>query len=435
MKFPKIVWTLLYNCIGVIVPTAIIIFATRIFKPSEVGTWIVFTTITIFTAKIRDALVQAAMVRQAASMDNYFSAVKAGGILSVLIEIFFSLIALTLAFCNFFPLFSPFFLLYPVYGFGLAMYSWQATAHQVKHDVQKMVVSVVTLCVVSGLGLIWLITQNQTIDKLILVQGIGYAGGALAGTTLLSGRAIYKSTTSRQLYAEFFLFGKFGIARDLFGTISARIGIFLTAGWMSLADTATLGIIQRLNQLIIMPSIAAQMLFFPTACRLAEEKKIAELKDTTEENLAKTLATLLPFAILIAIFSAPILSLFEKLYSGGAPLLTVSILATAVLTPFGQSFGSITYAVKKPKLNATVVTVGAILNVILGVALIYFLGLWGAILAPALTDLFGFFWTRQILYKELGLHVEKSFALIPNIYSNWFNRLKTKLSRPFTVKS
>jgi hypothetical protein len=70
-----------------------------------------------------------------------------------------------------------------------------------------------------------------------------------------------------------------------------------------------------------------------------------------------------------------------------------------------------------------VVLVNSILNIVIGYVLMRSIGLLGAPLALAATEIIGFFWIGRILRNLAGISFLATFREIPGVYVSAFGKL------------
>ena len=97
-------------------------------------------------------------------------------------------------------------------------------------------------------------------------------------------------------------------------------------------------------------------------------------------------------------------------------ILAIYLLLATIITPFGAAFGSMVTAMGKPQMAFRIVLVNSILNIGIGYLLMSNIGLMGAPLSMAITELGGFIWIGTILKKEADISIVSTFAKIPGIY-------------------
>ena len=115
-------------------------------------------------------------------------------------------------------------------------------------------------------------------------------------------------------------------------------------------------------------------------------------------------------------------------YQGAIGLLVISIWTVGVFAPFGSAFGSVSCALSRPDLNSRIVIVNGLINIGLSYFLILHIGVYGAVLAPFLTELAGYLLTDRILSRQLTVHYSDVWRRTFSQYKSHFIQLKSYLS-------
>ncbi|NTW49115.1 MAG: oligosaccharide flippase family protein [Chlorobiales bacterium] len=432
LQYSKILWTLVNNSLEMIIGMGTIVLVTRVYSPEEVGAWTVFTTIFFLITKLREGVVQTALIKFLAGKEgaDYDAVLKASFITNITIEALLSGIIFFIGYTNAFPALSPLFLFYPFYSIPWAIYRWQLFVQQSKLQVHLIFRINLIILITLLMGFSMLFVWKWQMSAMVLVLGAAAINASALGLYMINPRFIIVGKAKPGLYKEMLSFGKYGMLRELTGTLSTRINVFLTAGFLTLSQTGLLGIAQRFTQLVLIPNGAIQTLVFPKACELSNRDKKDELKILYESSVSMLLAMFLPLVVLMIISAHGLIMIFNgKEYLDAAPLLIIMMITVAVYSPFGNAFGSVINAIGKPEINMKVVVVNSVINIVLSFSLVLTIGLYGAVFAPFITETFGFIWISRILKRELGISFENCFRQIPNSYVSMFSAIKKKLQR------
>ncbi|ACF12855.1 polysaccharide biosynthesis protein [Chloroherpeton thalassium ATCC 35110] len=431
LNYRKIAWTLINNSLEILIGLGSIVLVTRLYTPEDVGAWSVFTALFFFVTKIREGIVQTALVKYSAGIDgeSYWTVLKSSFWINLAIEVAICMTISTSGALGFFPLLSALLMIYPVYSVGWSIYRWMLFVFQSRLEVELIFRMNLIIVSVLGVGFGLLVRQAWPLWAMVLVLGSASGLAAVYGTWRLGIKNLLQAKAQRQMVKDLLAFGKYGLLREIAGTLSTRINVFLTAGLLTFAEAGLLGVAQRFTQLVLIPNAAIQTLIFPKACELNNQAKNRDLKTLYETSVAMLLGMFLPMVAVIALFAEQIILLFNgSAYLAAAPLLTVMVITVALYSPFGNAFGSVINAISKPEINVMVVTVNSVINIALSVTLISTVGLYGAVIAPFLTETFGFFWIGILLKKELDISFLRCFLLIPKSYQNLYVAVRQKLS-------
>ncbi len=430
LNYQKIAWTLINNSLEIVIGLGTIVLVTRIHSPEDVGVWTVFTALFFFLTKVREGIVQTALVKFSAGLksESYWRVLKTSFVISLALETLISLLVATVGLLNVFPKLTALLILYPFYAIGWSVYRWSLFVFQSKLQVEVIFRMNLVVMLMLSIGFSITILGAYPLWAMVLVLGTSSCCAATYGLKNIGFQNIWQGKFSPTLLGELLDFGKYGLVREISGTLSTRINVFLSATLLSFTEAGLLGIAQRFTQLVLIPNAAIQTLIFPKACEFNHQQKNDQLKRLFEESVAMLLGMLLPLVITLSIFASSMIEFFNgSTYVAAAPLLIVMVFTVALYSPFGNGFGSIINAIGKPRLNVTVVTVNSVINITLSVMFMSTIGLYGAVLAPFITETFGFVWIGTILKKELDISFQRCFLLIPNSYQSFYNTLRQKL--------
>jgi len=430
LNYRKIAWTLVNNSLEIIIGLGTIVLVTRVYTPDEVGAWSVFTALFFFITKVREGIVQTALVKYSAGLDGpqYWQTLKSSFIINLALEASLSSIVALVGLINIFPKLSQLLILYPTYALGWSIYRWSLFVFQSRLQVEQIFRMNLLMVAILSLGFGLLVMLGSPLWMMVVILASASIVAAFYGLIALDITELISANFDKGIIKELITFGKYGLLREVSGTLSSRINVFLSAGLLSLSDAGLLGIAQRFTQLILIPNAAIQTLIFPKACELTNQKKSSDLKELYESSVAMLLAMFLPMVIFIGIFAEKLILIFNgSYYQHAAPLLVVMVFTVALFSPFGNAFGSVINAIGKPGINLKVVSTNAVINITLSGALIGTIGLYGAVLAPLITEIFGFIWISILLKQELNISFQRCFKLIPKSYQNLFDAMKQKL--------
>ncbi|MDW7690499.1 oligosaccharide flippase family protein [Flammeovirgaceae bacterium SG7u.111] len=419
LSYKKILWTVANNAIDLLVGVGIFILVSKKYTPSEVGIWTLFTAVFYFVTKIRESIVQSALVKFSAGKtgNEYWDVLQCSFVLNISIDLLITTLVLTAGRWVLPHGVSDLLIYYPLYATAWAIYRWQLIVLRSSLKVEAIFRTNLAFVAILISGLVWVFFTTQPLSSIVLVLGIASSISVGLACFYISPILIWKAKPKWRLHLEMFQFGKHGFFRDLVGLLSGRINVFLIASFLTLTDVALLGVASKFTQLIVIPNTAIQSLFFPKVCELVNTKKLELLKFFFQNTVALVLSILLPMALLISLFAKPLVILISSTeYTDAAPLAICMVFTSALTLPFGNAFGSVVNALNKPKLNTKVVTGISLLNIVLLFTIVYYWGLIGVVVAPLIANVIGLVWTQRILKKELNISFIGCFKLILEQY-------------------
>lgn len=426
----KIIWSLAGNTVDITIGFGTVMLITRLYSEQIAGQWFIFVAIFSLLTNLREGFVQNGLVKYSVgnSDDIRDLVYKTNLVSNLLFELVISALVLIL-----FQIFKWYdlqtlFIYYPLYSIPYSIYRWIFIVHRSQLRVEKSTFMNAIFLVVLGTGAAFMFSYQLDLHYMIFTLAGASFSAAIAGLLSFDFKGIIGKPFDWQMFKLLLHYGKHGILRELTGTVSTRINIFLTAGMLSYTQTAYLGVAQRYVMLLLIPNNAFQAILYPVLVKIATNPEKNLLKEEFENQVSKLLGMMLIVAIII-IFASPLIidTLHGSNYHPAIGLLIISLLTVAFFTPFGSAFGSIVNALEKPNINSKIVIVNSIINISLSYFLILQIGLYGAVIAPFLTELFGFIWTGKIIKKSADINYLACFERIPFHYAHWIRKFKLVL--------
>ena len=96
-------------------------------------------------------------------------------------------------------------------------------------------------------------------------------------------------------------FGKYGLLREVSGSIAHQAGVFISAYLLTLEATSILGLATRYTILISIPGASLAGLLYPTILEQADNP--LKMTEVAREGMSKMYALLIPIALMIVIAS------------------------------------------------------------------------------------------------------------------------------------
>lgn len=428
----KIIWSLFGNGIDIAIGFGTVMLITRLYSEETAGQWFVFVAIFSLLTNLREGFIQNGLVKYSVGTEDAVRdrVYKTNFLINLLAELIISTLVV-----GFFQLFrwyqlDTLFLYYPLYSLPYSIYRWIFVVHRSQLRVEKSTLMNVVFLTVLSSGAWLMYAQQLAIYAMIFTLGAASLGAAITGFFSFDAQSMFRSSFDRQVFRQLVHYGKHGILRELTGTISTRINIFLTAGLLSYTQTAYLGVAQRYVMLLLVPNTAFQALLYPVLVKIANSKNLVQLKEEFENQVSKLLGLMVMVALGIIIASPVIIEVLHgPSYQPAVGLLVISLLTVALFSPFGSAFGSVVNALEKPNINSKIVMVNSAINISLSYLLIRTIGLYGAVLAPFITELFGFVWTGILIRKNTNISYKSCFERIPYHYGYWIKKFKLTLAR------
>jgi O-antigen/teichoic acid export membrane protein len=147
-----------------------------------------------------------------------------------------------------------------------------------------------------------------------------------------------------------------------------------------------------------------------------EQHGAAGIKRLYERSVGAILAIILPFLLLILLFSKPIMLFFAgPAYLDSANILVITAFF-GIFLPFAVQFGTILDATGKPEINFAYTFFTAMLNLGLSWFFIQEFGLMGAAWATLAGYAISFVLMQVYLNKYFKINAFRAFSYVPEFY-------------------
>ena len=380
---------------------------SRMYSTEELGAWVLFITFLFLGTKMREGMVQNALVKFSQTDEAKFKeeTFGRGFIFSLSLEILFSSIALL--FGIFLPdgLLSSLLLFYGAMAIPQMLFRYSQLVLQSEVRTQEMAYANVTLILlmlsVIGLSLLFAISFQH----LPFVLGIPFFISAIINYSLrISAKNWFSKRDSEFPIAAFLSYIKSGFIREGVGTLSSRAYLFMSAWMGGLQSSAFVGIASRYTNLIYLPNSAYQSVLYPKACQAYTKTDLRGIETFYRKSLAQEFLAFIPFSIALIVGSYFLIPIIHgEAYMASVPFLAVLVLHGAFISPIGHAFGSIMHVLEKPESVTVLVTYMSLLNLITTIGFSFIWGVWGSVLAPIFTDIIGLFVMHSFL-KKAGIN-------------------------------
>ncbi|GAA4840583.1 lipopolysaccharide biosynthesis protein [Algivirga pacifica] len=425
LSLKKVIWALLSNVVDLMIGVGLLILVTRFYSTEDAGRWILFTTIFFLITRIREGVIQTALNKSGSGVDEQcrYDAMKLSFTVNTVLEFVISIIFLSIGLLGLGESINDFLLFYPLGAIPWAAYRWQVYAHLLQHQVEVIFRGnvLVFICLVISTLLVY--RMELPVHYLVLVLSVSGSVGAIYGIGVIGIKKLWKSNYREEHIKVIKRYGGHGALRGFTGNITNRINVFLTAGLLTMTDTAIYGVAQKYIHLVLMPNSAIQSLLFPKFCEAAnqgEHKLVKHMFENTVSSLMGMFVIVVVGAFFIAPIAVPIVNGPE--YQRSIPLIMAILCMSAITAPFGNAFGSAINAIGKPEVNTWLLIVVSLVNVIATYVMISLFGLWGTILGPLVAELVSLIWTSVIMNRELNINYIRCFLMIPTSYQKVWNK-------------
>ncbi|WP_375579320.1 oligosaccharide flippase family protein [Marivirga tractuosa] len=242
--------------------------------------------------------------------------------------------------------------------------------------------------------------------------GVWFGASALVGTlvSFIASKRKLSFQMSKKWTRELFSYGKYTLGTNISAVLMRNIDIWMIGWYLTPAAVAVYNVAIRIANLFEVPSMALASILFPEAVRRAEADGESAMKSLYEKSVAVILLFSVPFAIFVIIFSNEIVALLAgKEYAEAGVILNITMLY-GLLIPFNKQMGVVLDAVGRAKRNMFFVMRNAVINTILNLILIPYLGVMGAAFATLSTMVIVLLINQIYLHKNYDISL-KSIGL------------------------
>lgn len=207
----------------------------------------------------------------------------------------------------------------------------------------------------------------------------------------------------------------FHLGKYTFGTNISAILIRNTDSWMigrliSTAGVAMYNPALRISNIVEVPTMAIANIVFPQVGSKMRESGVEGVQSIYYKSVSLILAIMLPVVLPIYFFAdIIILILFGKEYLEAVPILQVTIFYS-ILIPFSRQFGIFMDALQMPKLNFYLSLLVAVISIVLNYFFLQSFGLIGAAYSAFILYCLIFVICQFTLYYKFKINTWKVFV-------------------------
>ncbi len=419
----KILGSLGGNAVETALGFLIVTFVTRNYEQSEAGIYFVVLAIVSILNNLKEGFLQNGFVKFLVEKNFSKAVVRTGIAISLFGEIlkvfFFVLIA------AFYVHLQTFILSYCIYTLTFSHYRLLLFIHKSRIDVHEIVKGNLMIFIVSLIGICFIYSFQLSVESIFIAVGLG---NLMALLSIRTNRAIlienFFKPYDRLMLKDMIQFGKYGFFKEVAGSVAHQAGIFVSAYFLSLEATSILGLATRYTILISIPGTSLAGMLYPMI--LIQSGERSAMKQVANDGIGKMYALLVPFSLLLMLVSPFLINFLHGVeYYMATYFLGLKIVASVFLIPLGSGFSSLMNAINKPGEITRLMLISSFSNVLICIVLIYFLGLWGAAIAPLLTEIIGGLIMSRRLKKLLDFNTADLIGTTKNYWIYWIKKYKT----------
>lgn len=222
---------------------------------------------------------------------------------------------------------------------------------------------------------------------------------------------------SKMWVKKLFHFGKYTLGTNLTSNVLRNIDTWMLGSFLGAPSVAIYNPAVRVANLFEVPTVALNTIVFPKILKEVQDKGKESVSYLFEKSVSILLAIMLPFVLLVIIFSSQVVWLVAgKGFEETAIVLQITMLYGLVL-PFNRQVGITLDAIGKPGLNFFFVVITTVVNTIFNYFFIKTWGVKGAAFATLLAFLFAYVVNYFYFYKRYHI---SNFRIIKAVISTYF---------------
>jgi len=431
--------TFISSSISMIIGFIITILLGRYLGAGELGLYRMASTIYGVAMLVGAIGIPAAMIKFVAACKGDISKtnaiVSAGIITSLFLGIVFSLIfylssEIFGSIFNMPELSGGLKLLSPVFPFALVNGALLGLLNGLR-EMKKYGIATIIQSVLMILITVSLIYYGFGVSGAIIGIVLSFVGSCLYLLWVSKG---YFKIESGEYFSESFRLLRFGwkiVAINGINQINYQADTILIGYFLTMADVGYYGVAVGLSKFFWLVPQAIQLISYPATSEYWSNDNHSALQMIVDKSVRYTAYILLPVGMGIGFFAKDIVTLiFGKSFLYAILPLQILIIGSVFFGIF-ISIGSVLTGVGRPDLSLKINSIGAIINIILNIALIPFFGISGAAIATVTSYLIIIFFSIHYMIKighiiinikpYILLFLITIFAVALFIILNWIN--------------
>jgi O-antigen/teichoic acid export membrane protein len=401
-----------------------VFFMARMMPKSELGIWVLFTSVTAILEMIRVGFIRNPFITHLVSAEEAEkkTIVTASFVLHCTLSVIISLViifgAAPLADFWSAPLLAKLFFIYAINNLIFIPYHHFEYLQQAQLKFKGIFISNVFRLGILAVYIIvkFFMNDSPTLVELAIVQGIATFIGCFVAYYFVRGTIQYSRIVEWKLIKELFHYGKFTLGTNISSMFVKNTDTWMIGRIVSTAGVAIYNPAVRLSNLVEVPTLAIAGVFFPQVAQKLKEQGEKGVRDIYIKSVSLILALTIPMVLPLYIFAElAIVLIFGREYIEAAAILRVTLFYTLII-PFNRQFGTVMDGTKRPKINFYLLVLVAVLNVAFNLIFLYQFGVIGSAFATLVSYTIVFTLNQIILYRMFGVNTLHVFTEIIEWY-------------------
>jgi lipopolysaccharide exporter len=401
-----------------------IFFMVRMMPKQDVGTWVLFTSITAILEMVRHGFIRNPFITHVvtAEGEERKTIITTSLALHCLLAGFISVLLLLGAapLSKFWdaPELDTLFVLYALNTIIFIPFLHFEYLQTAKLNFKAVFVSNFARVALPALYVMFLYFTDGslTLTNLAIAQVAATLLAAIIAYFYVKDIASIFSTIDGKMFKELFHFGKYTFGTNISSMVIKNTDSWMIGRFISTAGVAIYNPALKIANLVEVPTITIANMLFPRVPQKMKEQGVNGVRDIYYKSVSVILAIMLPAVIPMFIFSDLVITLvFGAAYIEASPILKITIFYSLII-PFNRQFGTIMDGLKYPKINFYLLVLVAVLNVVFNFFFLKWFGLIGSAYATLLAYVVVFTLNQIILFRMFQINTFKVFEGIVEWY-------------------
>jgi lipopolysaccharide exporter len=263
---------------------------------------------------------------------------------------------------------------------------------------------------------VFFVSNQSSLLELGIIQLLSTCAACFVSYPFLRNQLLFSKSLNKESLNSLFHFGKYSIGTAVSSTLLRNIDTWMLGKMLTKSSVAMYNPAVRIANLVEVPTVTIVTLLFSHVSTKLKENGIEGLKDVYVKSVSLILAVMIPACTLIFFFSETIvLLIFGPKYIEAAPLLQITVVYMLIV-PFIRQFGTVTDALKTPRINFGFLMIANVANIILNYFFIKNFGLIGAAYATVISYLLLFLLNQVFLYHVYKINTFSTVLYVVTWY-------------------
>lgn len=417
----KLVQILGSNVVRVIYGMALMVFITNHYTMEIAGSYFLVLAIMTFLNDLKEGFFLSGFIKYLVEEKGNLKIATTGLITSLTWDVGSFLLFIGVSLWS--PELSVFIVAYLVNLLLSSFFKWVTYIHRARVDTSVQLKSNLISLATVIVGASWIYFYSLPIQYCLVILGLSNFLPCILLKTNLSiiNQTVKTLTFDKATFKKLGYFGKFGVLLSVVGSLSHQSGIFLSAEFLDLGQTALLGLGARYAILLTLPGNSISSLIYPEILKC--KGNIGLIKEVGIAGVGKMYSILIPLGLIIILFSPlGIYLLHGKSYLFVSVIIAFKTVVLLINLPLSSAYTSVMNALNKPYFVSQLVIINSLVNLVLIAPLMYYFGIWGALIAPFSIEIIGFIMMRSRLRKEVDFPFGEIPYQIKGYWMYWWKK-------------